>query len=153
MAGKTRNGRPPKYTSPEAMQEVVDRYFEECDGKLLTDEGGNPVLSRSGTPVIEGKKLPTIFGLALVLGFRSRQSLLNYQAKRDFQDIISDAKLRVEEYTEERLFDKKGRRGAVFILQHCFKGWNAQAAKQESAPAGVQIVCDIPKMGICSSGL
>lgn len=109
MAGKTRNGRPPKYTRPGAMHEVVDRYFEERDGKLLTDEGGNPVLNRSGAPVIEGKKPPTIPGLALALGFRSRQSLLNYQAKRDFQDIISDAKLRVEEYTEERLLTGKGK--------------------------------------------
>lgn len=151
MAEKAKNGGPPKYTSPEAMQEVVDRYFEDCDGRLLTDADGKPVISRSGDPVMEGKKPPTISGLACALGFRSRQSLLNYQAKRDFQDVVLVAKLRVEEYTEERLFDKEGYRGAIFILQHCFKGWNAQSAKEESTPSGVQIVCDIPRFPVSST--
>ena len=65
----------------------------------------------------------TITGLALALGFNSRQSLLNYQAKEEFLDTITRAKAKVEQYAEERLFDKDGANGAKFSLANNFEGW------------------------------
>ena len=47
-------GRPRKFGTPEEMQIVIDKYFED-----------NPK--------------PTICGLALALGFAQRKSLLNYE--------------------------------------------------------------------------
>ena len=75
-----------------------------------------------------GKKPLTITGLALALGFTSRQALLNYQEKPEFVDAITRAKARVEQYAEERLFDKDGANGAKFSLANNFKGW---AEKQQ----------------------
>ena len=65
----------------------------------------------------------TITGLALALGFNSRQTLLNYQGKEEFMDTIKRAKAIVERYAEERLYDKDGANGAKFSLANNFEGW------------------------------
>ena len=75
------------------------------------------------TPIIIGRKPPTMTGLALALGFSSRQSLLNYQGKKQFVDTITRAKSFIEAYAEERLFDRDGVQGAKFSLINNFKGW------------------------------
>lgn len=133
MAGKKAVGRPPKYTSKEEIQEKIDKYFEECEGKVLKNEDGSPYLDKFGNPVIYGAKPPTITGLALALGFTSRQALLNYQAKKEFVDTITRAKARVEQYAEERLFDKDGANGAKFSLANNFKGWDNKQEVKVSA--------------------
>lgn len=117
-------GRPPMYKSKEEIQEKIDKYFEECEGKVLEDKEGNPILNKWGNPVIIGVRPPTITGLALALGFTSRQALLNYQDKNEFVDTITRAKTRVEQYAEERLFDRDGSHGAQFSLRNNFKGWS-----------------------------
>lgn len=60
-------------------------------------------------------------GLALALGFTTRQALINYQAKRAFVDTVTRAKARCEEYAERRLYDRDGSRGAEFSLRHNFR--------------------------------
>ena len=115
-------GRPPKYRSVKEIQAKIDAYFDECKGKPLVIDGV-AITDKHGDIVMEGAKPLTITGLALALGFTSRQSLLNYQAKKEFVDTIMRAKARVECYTEERLFDKDGANGAKFSLANNFEGW------------------------------
>lgn len=117
-------GRPPKYKTKEEIEGKIDRYFEECKGEILRDDDGKVIYNRWGNPVIVNEHPPTITGLALALGFTSRQALLNYQAKAEFVDTITRAKTRVEAYTEERLFDRDGSNGAQFSLRNNFRGWN-----------------------------
>ena len=119
-------GRPPTYKTAEEMQEKIDEYFKSCEGTVLTDDNGDVLTDKRGNVVVVGKRPPTITGLALALGFTSRQSLLNYQAKKKFMDTITRAKARVEMYTEERLFDKDGASGAKFSLENNFKGWKEE---------------------------
>ena len=121
-------GRPPIFTSVEEMQEKIDAYFEECKGTVATDKEGNVLTNKYGEPVVIGEKPLTITGLALAIGFNSRQSLLNYEGKEEFLDTIKRAKAKVEQYAEERLFDKDGSNGAKFSLSNNFKGW---AEKQQ----------------------
>jgi len=69
-------GRPRKFESVEEMQIEIDKYFKQCK----TDD--DPA---------------TVQGLALALGYNSRQSLLNYEGYSDeFLDTIKRAKLRIE---------------------------------------------------------
>ena len=48
---------------------------------------------------------------------------MNYQGKDEFVDTITRAKAKVEQYAEERLFDKEGSNGAKFSLANNFEGW------------------------------
>ena len=116
-------GRPPMYKNKKEMQKKIDEYFEECKGKVLTDAEGNVVTDKYGLPLYVERKPLTITGLALALGFNSRQALLNYQGKEEFNDTITRAKTKVEQYAEERLFDKDGANGAKFSLANNFTGW------------------------------
>ena len=116
-------GRPPKFESPQQMQAMVDEYFKSCEGHPLVDEEGNTVYDKSGRVIMVGQKPPTVTGLALALGFSTRMSLINYEAKKEFLDTILRAKSRVEEYAETRLFDKDGAGGAKFSLANNFSGW------------------------------
>lgn len=116
-------GRPPMYKSKEEMQEKIDAYFEDCKGRVLTDAEGAAIRDKYGMPIIVDARPLTITGLALALGFTSRQALLNYQAKEEFVDTVMRAKAKVEQYAEERLYDKDGANGAKFSLANNFEGW------------------------------
>jgi hypothetical protein len=86
-------GRPRKYSTPEEMQTVIDKYFED-----------NPK--------------PTICGLALALGFAQRKSLLNYEGYgKEFCNTIKRAKLIIEEGYEQDLRSKYVT-GAIFALKN-----------------------------------
>ena len=117
-------GRPPKFKNVEEMQERIEKYFLECEGKLLKDGDGKVMTDKSGNPIWIGRRPPTVTGLALALGFHSRQSLLNYQSRKAFMDTVTRAKSRIEMYTEERLFDSAGANGAKFSLVNNFCGWS-----------------------------
>lgn len=111
------------YNTPEEMQEKIDAYFKECEGEVRLDDDGNVVYNKYGKPVVLGRRPLTITGLALALGFNSRKSLLDYQGKEEFVNTITRAKARVEQYAEERLYDKDGANGAKFSLANNFEGW------------------------------
>lgn len=124
-----------KYSSSAEMQEAVNAYFKDCEGHMITDEYGNMVTDKNGLPVITGAHPPTVTGLALWLGFRTRQSLLNYQARsKAYNDILTEAKSRCEEYAESRLYDRNGMNGAKFSLKNNFKGWSESPSASDDGP-------------------
>ena len=123
MSDKNPVGKPPKYRSVKQLEQKIEQYFESCRGHLLEDpDTGKPMIYK-GLPVYEDQRPPTITGLALALGFATRAGLIYYQGKPQFEDAILRAKSRIEQYTEERLFDRDGSAGARFSLQNNFKGW------------------------------
>lgn len=87
-------GAPPMYTDPLEMQRVCDKYFSWCDSQTKT-------ITRNKNEKIIYKPY-TVSGLTLALGFASVQSLLDYEKKPQFADIIKRAKLRVQNWTEEK---------------------------------------------------
>jgi len=82
------------------MQSVIDDYFATCENE---------------------NRIATITGLALHLGFASRQTLINYQRKPQFDYTIARAKLRVEAITEQQLYTRDGAQGAEFTLSRNFQ--------------------------------
>lgn len=138
-------GMTPMYTSVEEIESKIEQYFEDCKGYPLTDEKGKQVFNKFGSPIFIDVHPPTITGLALALGFTSRQALLNYQAKPKFVDTIMRAKARVEQYAEERLFDRDGSNGAQFSLRNNFKGWDADKKNDNSGDGKITIVNNIPR--------
>ena len=126
---KRKVGKPPRYNNEEEIQGLIDEYFKECDGAPYTDENGQPLTTEKGVIIYKKPpKPPTVTGLALALGFNTRQALIQYQAKPEFVNTIERAKTKIEEYAERRLFDRDGCNGAKFSLANNFRGW---AEKQE----------------------
>ncbi len=103
-------GTTKRYNNTKDLQEAIIKYFEFCE---------------------TNKKHLTMTGLAIALGFRSRSSLVNYEKEDGYEfayDVIQYAKMRIEEYTEQRLHDQRTNIvGAIFSLKNNW-GW---ADKQE----------------------
>ena len=133
-------GVEPMYKTVEEMQAKIDAYIAGHTGRQLEDKDGNP-MTYKGQPIIVDAYPLTVTGLAVALGFKSRQALLNYQHRdSDFDDAISRAKTYIEAYVESRLFDKEGCNGAKFSLSNNFKGWKD---KQEIEVSSKVITVDL----------
>jgi len=128
-------GRPAVFTTVEDFDKKVEEYYEYIKGeskempytKKLKDgsieTGTNLVWIREPEP-------PSITGLALFLGFESRQSLYDYEDKPEFSYSIKRAKLRVEKNYEKYLLSQSAT-GAIFALKNF--GW---ADKQQVEQSG-----------------
>lgn len=130
----------PKFETAEEMQEKIDVYFRECAGELLTDDAGNPILINDA-PFYVGKRPPTMTGLAMALGFSSRQSISNYRKKPAFESVLTVARTRVEMYAEQRLYDRDGVNGAKFNLIQNF-GWSAEKAQRKNEAGRIVRIID-----------
>lgn len=105
-------GRPRKYSSPEEFDAKVVEYHNYCREKE------EPV---------------TWTGLALYLGFSSRQSIDEYQNYDGFSDSVRKAKALVEWHYEMRLHGNNPT-GAIFALKNY--GWNDRQEVDHSSKDG-----------------
>lgn len=104
-----KGGAPPKYKTPEEMEEVIEEYFNSCWEEVWNKEYDKATetykwvqeLDRENNPVMRLKERPTVTGLALTLGFNSRQAIINYEVKKEYYDTIKKAKLLIEHYYEK----------------------------------------------------
>lgn len=118
MAGK---GNPRRWRSAIALQAAVDTYFEEC-----TEKG----------------RVPSVAGLALALGFMSRQALYRYTDREnennsdDYVTIITRAKLKIEEENIQLSYNRDASAGARFILQN---GFNYSDKKEISTNSVIKV--------------
>lgn len=86
-------GRPPIWDDPIKFSQAVDDYFENIEIRH------------------------TWTGLALHLGFESRQSLEDYKKRDGFLTPIKKALLRIENQYEEGLFGRNPA-GSIFALKN-----------------------------------
>lgn len=103
-------GQPPIIKSPEEFELIAEQFFADCEDK------GKPV---------------TITGLALALGFCSRQSFYDYEKMEEFSYTVKKCRLRVESEYEIGLRTDKAATGAIFALKNM--GWED---KQETKLSG-----------------
>lgn len=110
---------------PRQMQELVDEYFDSCMGPLR-DKNGDAVLDKDGKPYMVQVRPYTLAGLALHLGMTT-ETLKNYNYRAlagvvhpEFSGVILQARQRIQQYTEERMFDRGGAKGAQFMLEARF---------------------------------
>lgn len=98
-------GRPPYYDTAEDLLKQVQLYFEECETEKIKT---------------------TITGLALYLGFASRSSLDDYEAKgEEFSYIIKRSKLAVENG-----YELNGQTIDIFALKNM--GWKDKSEVEQS---------------------
>lgn len=105
-------GRPPHFESPEDLKNKIEEYFESGvrTRTIFAGKDKEPF----NVPV------PTITGLALYLGFESRQSFYDYEKRSQFSYIIKKARTFIEREYEEMLASGNVT-GAIFALKNM--GW------------------------------
>lgn len=89
-------GRPKLFNDEIELSKLIQSYFDENKGNY------------------------TITGLALFLGFESRQSLYDYEKNEIFSYTIKRARLTIENFYESKLFTAST--GAIFALKNF--GWS-----------------------------
>lgn len=107
-------GRPPLFMNKEELIEKIAEYFESGHNTKTIIIGKAPNNYEVEVPVL------TISGLAMFLGFCSRQSLYDYEQNEEFSYIIKRARLFVEMEYEEQL-QHGNTTGAIFALKNM--GW------------------------------
>lgn len=117
-------GRPPLYNDVIEFENKVKQYFDSCFTYRI-DKNGNFIKDpwNPSTYLKIQTKPFTISGLADALDM-TRETLLRYQEREDFKEIIEKAKRKCETYAEERLFDKEGVKGAIFSLTNNYNNWH-----------------------------
>lgn len=113
------------FVNEQDAKDRFERYCDECKGKPLIDqETGLISLDNYGRPIFVGSKVPTVSGLALALGFVNRQNMLRYSKNGEYKTLIQAMLTKMEEYAEQRLYDRNGQKGAIFSLCNSFNGWS-----------------------------
>ena len=85
----------------EEVDKLIAQYFSDCE---------------------QNGKRPLITGIALALGFESRQSFYEYEKKEAFTYTLRKARMRIENALEQSLDDRgKATAGVIFGLKNM--GW------------------------------
>jgi hypothetical protein len=104
----------PIWTDPIAFERAVDEYFQK-------------------------EPSPKWSGLALHLGFASRQSLWEYGQKSGFSLPVKKALLRIEQKYEDNLLSKNAP-GAIFALKNF--GWKDKQEVEQSGGTSINVKWD-----------
>src|SRR4051812_24686350 len=108
-------GRPAKYESSADLQQKVEQYFAH---------------------IKETGEAATITGIALWLGFESRQSFYDYEESEEFSYAIKRSRLKVE-HEYELCLHKQSPTGAIFALKNM--GWKDKSEVDQKVTGGVNI--------------
>ena len=109
------DGRPRKYEAAEDLLNAINAYFLYCDSEkeTSTNDKGHEKITQ---------KPYTITGLCIYLGI-TRETWSQYAKLAPFADIITIAKLKVENYVEENSLNGKiNPIMSIFNLKNNF-GW------------------------------
>lgn len=111
--GLKNSGKPPIFKDEAQLKRKINQYFNDHLPSEKTDE-------ETGEKYIVNPSPLTITGLALYLGFESRQSFYDYEKKEEYSYIIKRARLAIESCYEEGLHYKTPT-GSIFALKNM--GW------------------------------
>jgi hypothetical protein len=117
-------GRPPFYKTAQEMEKRISEYFDW----IVEQEENGEVL--------------TITGLALFLGFESRQSMYDYKKNNKFTYPIKRA-LTIIESDYEKGLRSKASTGSIFALKNM--DWKDKTEQEITIPTGDVIIKSIGK--------
>lgn len=118
-------GRPAHFENVEYLDLMVEEYFVFIKGEFEDIE--REKINKDGSVQMVNERVysrypetPSITGLALYLGFESRQSIYDYEKNGEYSYTIKRARLRVEASYEQYLLTQSAT-GAIFALKNF--GW------------------------------
>jgi len=117
----------PKFPSAAYLNELIATYFTYIEVEASVGENqDNEVKEKSKQKSSNKQPEPaTITGLALHLGFNSREQFEQYETKGKFATCIKRARLQIETIYEKKLHQQSSAAGAIFALKAL--GWNEKA--------------------------
>lgn len=104
-------GRKPFFKTPEEFAEKATEYIQQA---------------------IENGDWLTITGLALYLGFESRQSFYDYEKREGFSYTVKRCRMFIENDYEMSLRNIKSATGAIFALKNL--GWEDKTTVKNDSP-------------------
>ena len=124
------------FTSNQTLDALITQYFEYIKGEYQI------VQKEVKTTGVKAKKTaekvwlrepepPTFTGLALYLGFTSRQEFEAFETKGRYAPLLKRAKLHIESVYEKKLHFHSSS-GAVFALRNL--GWSERAGDKVPVP-------------------
>src|SRR6202035_3061369 len=87
----------------------------------------------------------TLTGLAIFLGFHSKQAFEKYEENGRFANILKQGRLRIEAVYEKKLHLQSSASGAIFALKSM--GWNEKTESKTAAKAIKNIKIEIIETG------
>lgn len=105
-------GRPPVFSTPDDLMGKVISYFDHCE---------------------QNKIKSTITGIALFLGFDSRQSFYDYEQREEFSYIVKRAKLAVE-----NSYELGGQSIDIFALKNM--GWKDKTESEVNLTGKINLI-------------
>lgn len=123
-------GRPRLFNSPEEMQEGIDAYFKQLNGKV-----------------------PTVAGICFFLGFDDRHALAQYEEYDGFSATVKKARLRIEQDRAERLIGKDTfTPGIIFDLKNNH-GWKDKTEVDQSIDVNLKAQSDADRFTRSIAGI
>jgi len=114
MTKEYKERAPAKYKNVKDLQKKIEEYITHCpDTRTMFFKLKDEVIERE-------MPCPTITGLALYLGFESRQSFYDYEKRERFSYTIKRARTFIERVYEQ-LLQIGNPAGAIFALKNF--GW------------------------------
>ena len=124
-----------KYETPEALKKACDDYFKSRESYVY-NRYGDPIKDPLTGEYQKVYRPLALSGLARHLGIATN-TLIGYQyyaqaglVRPEYAEVVLEARQRIEEYAEERGYDKEGSAGSKFVLQAGF-GWKTDKEKRE----------------------
>lgn len=108
--------------TPEELFDGVEEYREHC--------------ADTGEPM-------TQTGMAMWLGFKSRQSFYDYAKRPEFEEAVKWARLVVENAYEQRLTTLRNPGGAIFALKN--QGWSDRQQLEHMGEDGGPIHVEVTR--------
>ncbi|PIF44313.1 DNA-packaging protein gp3 [Chryseobacterium sp. 52] len=136
-------GAPPIYSDPVEVKEKIDEYFEYIKGEFIMKPGERYSKTKNldGTVTevtetyeyeewIRNPERPSVTGLAIFLGFESRQSMYDYEKKSVFSYIIKRGLLLIEDKYVGGLWLERPT-GVIFALKNM--GWSDKTEIEQTS--------------------
>lgn len=118
----------PCFTTAGDLSGRIDAYFQYTEGAYhLENKPVNGTKEPAAQKVWDREPEPATFsGLALFLGFNSRQAFDEYLETGEFADALKPGRLRIEAIYERKLHQQSSS-GAIFALKNM--GWSERTEK------------------------
>lgn len=123
------------YNNKEELEARISEYFNSCpDIKKIYITSYNT--SGKKETISIDVPYPTVSGLAIHLGFASRQSFYDYEKNEEYSYTIKRARLFIEREYEKRMLENPA--GAIFALKNL--GWTDKQEVQHSGDLNTTVM-------------